>query len=159
MWRSSRSFVTKSVTNRGYGVEAQRVSEAKGVAVGDEENRKTLERLFGVGTGRYDAEAEYEMRHETDFIREHPQSGERIVGRENMRAMQRAFPGPPAPTLRRIVGSGDVWVVEGHNDYDGDVYQVVGIMEFRDGKIVKETIYYAKPFEAPEWRARWVEKM
>jgi hypothetical protein len=29
--------------------------------------------------------------------------------------------------------------------------------EFRDGKIGRETRYYAEPFEAPAWRAQWVE--
>jgi hypothetical protein len=33
------------------------------------------------------------------------------------------------------------------------------VLELRDGKVVKETDYYAQPFEAPEWRARWVERM
>jgi ketosteroid isomerase-like protein len=32
-------------------------------------------------------------------------------------------------------------------------------VEFRDGKILRETRYYADPFEAPEWRDRWVESM
>jgi hypothetical protein len=33
------------------------------------------------------------------------------------------------------------------------------IVEFRDGKIWRDTRYYAEPFEAPEWRAQWVEQM
>jgi hypothetical protein len=33
------------------------------------------------------------------------------------------------------------------------------IVEFSDGKIWRETRYYAEPFEAPEWRAQWVERM
>jgi hypothetical protein len=32
-------------------------------------------------------------------------------------------------------------------------------MEFRDGKVMHETQYFADPFEAPAWRARWVERM
>jgi hypothetical protein len=35
----------------------------------------------------------------------------------------------------------------------------VAIIELRDGKIFRETCYYAEPFEAPEWRAQWVEQM
>jgi hypothetical protein len=38
-----------------------------------------------------DADAEYELRHE-NFVAEMPQSRERIRGRANMRALQRAFP-------------------------------------------------------------------
>ena len=39
------------------------------------------------------AEAEYALRHE-DYVMEMPQSGERIRGRENMRAFQEAYPTP-----------------------------------------------------------------
>jgi len=30
-------------------------------------------------------------------------------------------------------------------------------MEFRDGKVVHETQYFADPFEAPAWRSQWVQ--
>ena len=36
---------------------------------------------------------------------------------------------------------------------------VVTIMEFRDGKVTHETHYYADPFEPPEWRSQWVERI
>ena len=96
------------------------------------------------------------MRHE-DVVIDMPQSGERIRGRDNMKAMQQAYPGPPTITVRRMVGSGDVWVVEGRSDYSGRNYYVANIIEFREGKILRETRYYADPFEAPAWRAPWVE--
>jgi hypothetical protein len=121
--------------------------------------RAILEGLFGDGMLRLDAAAEHELRHD-DYVMEMPQSGERVRGRDNMRAMQEAFPNPPDAELRRIVGSGDVWVMELTSDYgDGDVYVVTDIVEFRDGKIAKETRYYAQPFEAPAWRAQWTERM
>jgi hypothetical protein len=41
---------------------------------------------------------------------------------------------------------------------DGSVYQAVCIMELRDGKVAKETDYFAEPFAAPQWRAQWVER-
>jgi hypothetical protein len=28
---------------------------------------------------------------------------------------------------------------------------------FRNGKVARETQYFADPFEAPAWRARWRE--
>jgi hypothetical protein len=31
-------------------------------------------------------------------------------------------------------------------------------MEFRDGKVAHETQYFADPFDAPAWRAQWVER-
>jgi hypothetical protein len=103
-------------------------------------------------------EAEYELRH-PDYVMEMPQSGERIRGRENMRAFQEAYPNPPTIQPRRVVGSGDVWVVEARSDYGGQIYDVALIVEFRGGKIWRDTRYYAEPFEAPAWRAQWVEPM
>jgi hypothetical protein len=32
-------------------------------------------------------------------------------------------------------------------------------MQLRDGKVYRETWYFASPFEAPVWRAAWVERM
>jgi SnoaL-like domain len=116
--------------------------------------RELFTRLFE----HMSAEEEHDLRH-PDFVMEMPQSGERIVGRENMRKMQENYPGPPNIELRRVVGSGDVWVIEMRSDYDGRIYHAVGVVEFRDGKILRETRYYADPFDAPQWRAEWVESM
>jgi hypothetical protein len=71
-----------------------------------------------------------------------------------------AYPNPPTIQPRRVVGSGDVWVIEARSDYgDGQIFNVAMIVEFRDGKIWRDTRYYAEPFEAPAWRAQWVEPM
>jgi len=123
----------------------------------ESENRKILEGMFGVdGALLLSPEEEYGAR-SPDYVMEMPQSGERIVGRDTMRAMQEAYPNPPGATIRRIVGSGDLFVMEGVADYQGNISHVANIVEFSDGKIIRETRYYAEPFEAPEWRAAWVE--
>ncbi|MGH2556419.1 MAG: hypothetical protein ACRDHO_11960 [Actinomycetota bacterium] len=50
--------------------------------------------------------------------------------------------------------SGDLVTAEATLDYgEGAVYQTVFIFELRDGKITKETAYWAQAFEAPERRA------
>lgn len=104
------------------------------------------------------AEAEYELRHE-DYVMEMPQSGESIRGREKMRQFQEAYPAPPTIHLRRVVVREGLWVIEGINDYgEGQVFTVVLIIELKDGKIWRDTRYYAEPFEAPEWRAELVER-
>ncbi len=36
---------------------------------------------------------------------------------------------------------------------------MVCVFEFRDGKVARETQYYPQAFEAPEWRAQWVERI
>ena len=103
-------------------------------------------------------EDEYEIRHE-DYVMEMPQSGERIRGREKMREFQEAYPKPPTMQLRRVIVREQLWVVEIVSDYGGRIYHPVLIIELRDGKIFRDTRYYAEPFEAPEWRERWVELM
>jgi SnoaL-like domain len=103
-------------------------------------------------------EDEYEIRHE-DYVMEMPQSGERIRGREKMREFQEAYPNPPTMQLRRVIVREQLWVVEIVSDYGGRTYHPVLIIELRDGKIFRDTRYYAEPFEAPEWRAQWVEPM
>jgi hypothetical protein len=35
----------------------------------------------------------------------------------------------------------------------------VSVIELRDGKVAKETDYFAQPFQAPQWRSQWVERM
>jgi hypothetical protein len=105
------------------------------------------------------ADEEHDLRH-PDYVMDIPQSGERIRGRDRMREMQRAYEAPPTNIrLRRVVGSGDVWVAEGSGDWSGRTYFVVNVVEFRDGKILHETRYYADPFPAPEWRAPYAEEI
>jgi hypothetical protein len=41
--------------------------------------------------------------------------------------------------------------------YEGRGVCTVSIMEFRDGKVARETQYFADPFDAPTWRTQWVE--
>ena len=36
---------------------------------------------------------------------------------------------------------------------------MVAIIELKNGKMWRDTRYYAEPFEAPQWRAEWVEPM
>jgi len=95
-----------------------------------------------------------------DAVMEWPQSGERIVGGDNRRGIYRSFPRLPTVTPRRIIGEGDLWVLEASLDYgDEAVYQAVLVFELRDGKIARETAYWSQPFPAPDWRAAWVEHM
>lgn len=95
--------------------------------------------------------------YDDDVVIEWPQSGEVIRGKQRIRELRLAFPTPPTATLRRIVGSGDLWVMEMLFDYDGDRYNTIVVHEYRDGRVVHETAYYGAPFEAPAWRAKWVD--
>jgi ketosteroid isomerase-like protein len=96
-----------------------------------------------------------------DFVQEWPQSGERVVGRDNAIAIEQNFPGGlPTMRFRRTLAGGDLAVLETELTYaDGSRYLGVSILDLRDGKVLRETDYYAQPFQAPEWRARWAERM
>jgi SnoaL-like domain len=106
-----------------------------------------------------DVNAEHDI-YADDAICDYPQSGERIVGRKNLQALRSHHPGKPSGfKVRRIVGEGELWVTEYIITYQGRPAFTVSIMEFRDGKVVYETQYFADPFESPAWRSQWVEKM
>ena len=137
-------------------MDDQRVPDLE--AMDEQEARRFLEEQVS----DLSAEEEYRIRHE-DYVMQMPQSGERIRGRQNMRAFQEAFPSnanPPSIRIRRVLVRDGLWVAEGVNDYgDGKVFDVVAVFELKDGKIWRDTRYYAEPFEAPDWRAQWVERM
>jgi hypothetical protein len=88
-----------------------------------------------------------------------PQSGERIVGVQDRLAVYEAMPLLPTITPRRLLSRDDVVVAEAAMDYDGAVYHVALIFELEDGRIKRETGYWANPLEAPEWRSKWVERI
>jgi hypothetical protein len=110
--------------------------------------------------GGRDWEAASGLLHD-DYVQDWPQSGERIVGRDNAIAINRHFPGGlPSMRFRRTLAGGDLAVLEVELTYgDGSRYLGVSVIELRDGKVVRETDYFAQPFQAPQWRAQWVERM
>ena len=115
-----------------------------------------------------------------DFVEEMPQSGERVRGRANWGAVLRGYPGgvgtldadssrlvgaedkwvlTPTFAPLRIEGSGDVYTYVGTVRYpNGQTWQMIAIIELRAGKIARMTTWYAAPFDAPEWRAPFVER-
>ena len=99
-----------------------------------------------------------------DVVNEFPQSGERFRGRDNIMAMNQNYSGStgtkPTSKLRRMLKPGEAWVIEGTIDYgDGTRVSAVSIIETGpDGKIVRQTDYFANPFPAPEWRKRYAEQ-
>jgi hypothetical protein len=106
-----------------------------------------------------DANAEQDI-YDDNAICDYPQSGERIFGRSNLQALRSHHPGKPSGfNVRRILGAGDLWITEYTIDYQGRAAYTVSIMEFRNGKVVHETQYFADPFEAPEWRSQWVQRI
>ena len=96
-----------------------------------------------------------------DSICDYPQSGERILGPKNLQALRSHHPGKPSGfKIRRMTGTGNLWVTEYTINYQDQLAFTVSIMEFNDnGKVVHETQYFADPFEAPAWRSQWVQRI
>jgi len=105
-----------------------------------------------------DFKVEHEIYHE-DAVLHYPQSGEWIRGRHNIQESRFVQPNKKRFTVRRMIGSGDLWVTEFVLSYDSIPSYAVSIMEFRDGLVASETQYFADPFEPGRSRARWVEHM
>ena len=104
-----------------------------------------------------DFDVEHEIYRE-DAVLDYPQSGERIRGRHNIQESRTVQPNKKRFTVRRIVGSGDLWVSEFVLSYDGMPSYVVSIMEFRDGQVARETQYFADRFDPGPSRAHLVEQ-
>ena len=94
-----------------------------------------------------------------DAVLDYPQSRERILGRQNIQITRTLQPNKKRFVVHRIMGSGDLWVTEFVLTYDARPYYTVSIMEFRGVKVSHETQYFADPFEATEWRKKWVVSM
>jgi hypothetical protein len=115
-----------------------------------------------------------------DLVDFYPQSGERVVGMANLRALRMNYPGAaegplhgelqamvgaddawvmgPSYNITHITGSGDSFAIAGTVTYpDSSVWHIIQFVQVRDGKIWRLTSYFAQPFDPPEWRSQWVE--
>lgn len=119
--------------------------------------REALDRHWAASDAN-NFEAEHDIYRE-DAVLEYPQSGERIRGRRNIQASRTAQQNFKRFKVRRITGTGDLWVSEIIITYDGQPSYSVSVMEFLDGKVARETQYFGDPFEPGPSRARWVERM
>lgn len=142
----------------------------------EERTNEEVVRRYAAASAEADVDSLAALRHRGWMV-EWPQSGERVHGHESWAEIIRNHPdGRPAVELTRVVGTEDRWVVTpgntivkiaGSGDYwwsewrmtypDGSLYLCVGLLELRDGLVYRETVYWAAPFEAAEWRAPWVE--
>ena len=123
----------------------------------NQEIQVTLDRYWEA-TMALDLERVDEFNHE-DIVVEFPQSGERILGKHNIHELRAHYPAKVTFKILRTRGEGNLWITELIITYDGRPVNVVSVMEFKDGKIAHETHYYADPFEPPEWRSQWVERI
>ena len=123
-------------------------------------NSKQVVKAFWSAMQSNDFAAASEFLHE-DYVLEWPQSVERIRGRANFVAVNVNYPaqGRWEFTIHRILAEGDE-VISDVSVTDGVLRaRVITFSTVRDGKIWRQTEFWPDPFEAPAWRAQWVEKM
>ena len=123
----------------------------------ENEVREALDRHWAASDAN-DFDVEHDIYGENALL-EYPQSGERIRGRHNIQASRAAQPNRKRFTVRRVIGTGDLWVTEFILTYDGRPSYAVSVMEFLDGRVARETQYFGEPFEPGPSRAHLVEKM
>jgi len=125
--------------------------------MGDNDVRGALQ-VHWAASDANDSDTEHRI-YRSDAVLEYPQSGERIRGRDNIQASRVAQPNAKRFSVRRILGGGDLWISELVLTYDGQPFHVVSIMEFEGDEVVRETQYFADPFDPGPSRAQWVERM
>jgi hypothetical protein len=131
----------------------QRQAEQE-TAMGDREIQDALERHWAASDAN-DFALEHEIYRE-DAVLHYPQSGEHIRGRHNIKESRTVQPSQKRFAVQRIVGNGNLWVTEFVLSYDGVPSYAVSIMEFSDGKVARETQYFADPFKPGPSRAHLV---
>jgi hypothetical protein len=119
--------------------------------------RKAIDRHWAASDAN-DFDAEHDI-YGDQAVLEYPQSGERLRGRRNIQASRAAQPNAKRFKVRRIVGRGDLWVTEFIITYDGRPSYSVSVMEFVDGKVMRETQYFGDPFDPGPSRSHLVERM
>ena len=123
----------------------------------DDDKRHALQRHWSASDAD-DVAAEHEIYADAAIL-EYPQSRERLRGRHNIQAARQAQPDKKRFAVRCIRGSGDLWISELVLTYCDRPFHVVSIMAFEGGRVVRETQYFAEPFEPGASRAQWVERM
>jgi ketosteroid isomerase-like protein len=124
-----------------------------------QESKQIVER-FWAAMQTNDFQRAAELLHD-DYRLEWPQSGERIRGRADFVAINANYPahGRWEFTIHRLVAEGDI-VVSDVEVTDGVIMgRVITFSTIRAGKILQQTEFWPDPFEAPAWRAEWVERI
>lgn len=133
---------------------------------------------FFEAMNRSDLDAAMMLLH-PDFEEHYPQSGERIRGAANLKATIANYPGglggavgepifhgrdevwsiAPNFTVVRVTDAGNAGTGVVKVRYgNGSEWWMISLLELKDDLIHRQTTFFAEPFEAPGWRAPWVEQ-
>ncbi|MBA3423471.1 MAG: hypothetical protein H0U04_02815 [Rubrobacter sp.] len=127
-------------------------------AMGEQEAYRFLTELLS----NLSPEEEYNVRHQ-DYVMEMPPVRRALPGAGEHEGVPGSLPATLAavyPVAPSVSQGGTVGCRGGRRlRRRAEVFDVVLILELRDGKMWRDRWYFAEPFEAPEWRAQWVERM
>src|SRR2546422_10317644 len=107
------------------------------------DNRELIERYWAAAEAN-DLDTMQRLRDEA-FVVDFPQTGERLSGRDVVRAFEESHGAGGTFELTRLTGEGDVWGAEGLIRSGGGVTYVVSISELRDGRVARSIDYFASP--------------
>jgi ketosteroid isomerase-like protein len=95
-----------------------------------------------------------------DYVLEWPQSGERIRGAANFVTINSAYPaaGRWRFTVERLLVEGEQAVTDIVVSDGAVTARAITFTTVRDGRIAGQVEYWPDPFDAPAWRAAWVER-
>jgi hypothetical protein len=116
-----------------------------------------------------------------DCVHEYPQSGERLRGLANIRAVFDRYPGGlgrPNPDSLQVAGDNERWTMAPNftlvrtsgaaGSYtsaikaqypDGSEWYIISMFELVDGRQTRSSVFFAPLFDAPEWRRPFAEPM
>jgi hypothetical protein len=142
--RTKNAKLTQIKNQNGQGLASERIEAAL--------------RQHWAASAAGNQKIEHEI-YDDHVICDYPQSGESIHGKRNLQNLRSHHPGQPTGfSIRRLLGSGQLWITEYTITYQGRSFYTISIMEFEHGKVMHETQYFAEPFDPPAWRAQWVEQ-
>ncbi len=122
-------------------------------------NSKQIIENFWATMATNDFHAAAQLLHE-EYRLEWPQSGEVIRGRKNFALINSNFPaeGKWQFKINDIVVENDVVVTDVSVSDGKRQDRAITFSSIRDGKIWKQVEFWPEPFEAPDWRAQWVQR-
>ena len=122
-------------------------------------NSKQILENFWATMETNDFRAASQLLHD-DYVLDWPQSGERILGRENFAAINTNYPaeGKWHFEIHHILAEGDTAVTDVSVRDEKTTGRAITFSTIREGKIWKQVEFWPDPFEAPKWRAQWVHR-
>jgi len=110
------------------------------------DNRALMERYWAAAEAN-DMDTLHALRDEA-FVVDFPQTGERLSGRDVVRAFEESHDTGGSFELTGLLGDGDVWTALGVMRTGEVETYVVSINELRNGRCVRSIDYFAGPLPA-----------